>query len=295
MNEPWLDKNTLKLLRIPFSIFLMPVFLLALSQAESLNTVRSGWAFFIIHLLVYPASNGYNSYVDRDETPIGGLEKPPMPTIKLFYLTLILDALALVLSFIFVKPLFTYCVLAYILASRAYSSRQIRLKKYATWGFAVVVIFQGAFTYFMTSIAINNAFFELKSTNLYILLASSLQIAGAYPLTQIYQHEADLKDGVTTLSYKLGYKGTFLFTAIMFILCNICYYLYFSETHQIASFFILQACFLPSLLYFGWWFLQVSKNTQNANFTNTMRMNAISSLGMSACFLILFLIKILGS
>ncbi len=295
MNEPWLDKNTLKLLRIPFSIFLMPVFLLALSQAESLNTVHSLWAFFIIHLLIYPASNGYNSYVDRDETPIGGLEKPPMPTIKLFYLTLILDVLALILSFIFVKPLFAYCVLTYVLASRAYSSRQVRLKKYAIWGFAVVVIFQGAFTYFMTSIAINDAPFAFKSTNLYILLASSLQIAGAYPLTQIYQHEADLKDGVTTLSYKLGYKGTFLFTAAMFILCNICYYLYFDETHKMASFFILQVCFLPSLLYFGWWFLQVSKNTQNANFANTMRMNAISSLGMSACCLILFLIKILGS
>ena len=293
--QPLIDKDTIKLLRIPFSIFLMPVFLLAVSQADSLVLGKTLWAFFIIHLLIYPASNGYNSYVDRDETPIGGLEKPPLPTEKLFVLTLIMDILAIILSFIFVKPLFAYCVLPYILVSRAYSARQIRLKKYAFLGFAVVVIFQGAFTYFLTSIAINSADFELNAANLYILLAASLQIGGAYPLTQIYQHEADLKDGVTTISYKLGYRGTFLFTAIMFILCNVCYFLYFNETNKMSSFFVLQACFMPSIVYFGWWFLQVSKDSKNANFKNTMRMNAISSVGMSVCCLILFLLKIMAS
>jgi hypothetical protein len=40
---------------------------------------------------------------------------------------------------------------------------------------------------------------------------ASLFIGSVYPLTQIYQHEADKKDGVTTISYKLGYVGTFFF------------------------------------------------------------------------------------
>ena len=126
----WLDKNTLKLLRIPFSFLLMPLFLFAFSQAEAVNISTTFFSFVIIHLLVYPASNGYNSYIDKDETPIGGLEKPPLPTKSLFYLTLFLDALALFLSVIFVNTLFAVCVLLYILASRAYSSKQIRLKKY---------------------------------------------------------------------------------------------------------------------------------------------------------------------
>jgi 4-hydroxybenzoate polyprenyltransferase len=291
MGQLFIDKNTLKLLRVPFSIFLMPVFLLAISQAEILAWDKAIWAFLIIHLLVYPASNGYNSYVDRDETPIGGLENPPMPTEGLFYLTLLMDAAAFVLAFIFVKPLFAICVVAYILASRAYSTRQIRLKKYAYAGFLIVVVFQGAFTYYMTSIAVDSAGFQLTRANLYILLAASLQIAGAYPLTQIYQHEEDLKDGVTTISYKLGYIGTFIFTTLMFVLCNVFYFLYFKESQQMLSFYILQAFFLPSILYFAWWFYEVSKDKMQANFKNTMRMNAISSLCMSLYCLVLIFMK----
>ena len=66
--------NTIKLLRIPFSFFLMPLFLFALSQAETILPSKAIVSFFLIHFLIYPASNGYNSYIDRDEESIGGLE-----------------------------------------------------------------------------------------------------------------------------------------------------------------------------------------------------------------------------
>ena len=66
----------------------------------------------------------------------------------------------------------------------------------------------------------------ITATNIWIMAACTFQIAGVYPLTQIYQHEQDLADGVTTISYKLGYRGTFIFSAIMFGLCNVCYFMY---------------------------------------------------------------------
>src|SRR5688572_15422596 len=87
--------DTVKLLRIPFSLYLMPVYLLALSQAASIRPAEAIFSFVIIHLLVYPASNGYNSYVDKDEGSIGGLEHPPRPTSELFYTTLVLDMLSI--------------------------------------------------------------------------------------------------------------------------------------------------------------------------------------------------------
>ena len=101
-----IDKNTLKLLRLPFSFFLMPLFLFALSQSTHIIVLKTVISFLIMHFLVYPASNGYNSYIDRDESPIGGLEKPPMPTKKLFYTTLVMDFLSVVLSFILINFLF---------------------------------------------------------------------------------------------------------------------------------------------------------------------------------------------
>ncbi len=268
----------------------MPLFIFALSQAEYINYAHSITAFLIIHLLVYPSSNGYNSYVDKDETPIGGLEKPPQPTRQLFYITVAMDMLALLLSYFVISACFMWCILAYLLASRAYSAKQIRLKKYPLLGMLTVVVFQGGFTFYMCTIGISNAPFE-TNTHMVLLCACSFQIAGAYPLTQIYQHEADLKDGVTTLSYNLGYKGTFVFTACMFALCNVFYYLYFDAMDSLNEFYIVQLFFVPIVLFFARWCYQVVKDSSNANFKNTMRMNLIGAVCMNLCFVTLYFIN----
>ncbi len=121
--------STLQLLRFHFSFFLMPVYWFALSQVAVINWRNAILIFIILHLLVYPASNGYNSYMDRDTTPVGGLKNPMQPTQLLFYTTIFMDAFALLLSFM-ISPLFVTGIFFYILASRAYSYRKIRLKKY---------------------------------------------------------------------------------------------------------------------------------------------------------------------
>lgn len=143
-----LRKSTITLLRIPFSFFLMPVYFFALSQVPHVNHFKAFLVFVIIHFIMYPASNGYNSYMDNDEESIGMLEKPPKPTRELFVITLVLDLIAIAASF-FVNLVFAFCIVANILASRAYSYRGIRLKKYPVTGFLTVIIFQGAITYFM--------------------------------------------------------------------------------------------------------------------------------------------------
>ncbi|MFI5187293.1 MAG: prenyltransferase, partial [Chitinophagales bacterium] len=63
-----LRRSTIQLLRFHFSLFLLPVFLFALSQLNTINWQNAAIVFFILHVLVYPASNGYNSYMDRDQT-----------------------------------------------------------------------------------------------------------------------------------------------------------------------------------------------------------------------------------
>jgi hypothetical protein len=286
-----IDKNTLKLLRLPFSFFLMPLFLFALSQSSNIIVFKAVVSFLLIHLLVYPASNGYNSYIDRDESPIGGLEKPPMPTKKLFYTTLVMDFLSVVLSFTLINPLFALCVLSYILASRAYSSKQIRVKKYPIGGFLLVVFFQGAFTFYMAYLGITNTQLIIDKANLFLLLGCSFQIAGAYPLTQVYQHKQDFDDGVITLSYKLGYIGTFIFTAIMFFICNVCYFLYFNLINKPINFYMIQLFFFPIVAYFAYWFYLVYKDNNKADFKNTMRMNGIAALCMNICFITLYFIN----
>jgi 4-hydroxybenzoate polyprenyltransferase len=283
--------NTLKLLRIPFSFLLMPIFLLALGQCTTTDVKQAVIVFIIIHLLVYPASNGYNSYVDKDEDSIGGLEKPPLPTVQLLYVTIALDAIAVLLSFTCINPSFGCAIMAYIGASRAYSAPHIRLKKHPLLGFFTVVMFQGGFTYYMCMLGFNNTGYTFNFASVIILIACSFQIAGVYPLTQVYQHKQDVKDGVITLSYKLGYVGTFAFAAIMFALCNVCYYIYFNSVDSMVQFYIIQLFFVPIISYFLYWFLLVKKDSAHANFKNTMCMNAIGAVCMNMCFLILFFLN----
>jgi 1,4-dihydroxy-2-naphthoate octaprenyltransferase len=72
-------------LRFFFSVFLLPVFFFALSQVPEINWNNAILTFIIWHLLVYPASNGYNSFFDKDEGSIALIEKPPPVDKSLYY------------------------------------------------------------------------------------------------------------------------------------------------------------------------------------------------------------------
>jgi 1,4-dihydroxy-2-naphthoate octaprenyltransferase len=277
-----LQRSTLQLLRVPFSFFLMPVYWFALGQVVDKDPGRALLVFFILHILVYPASNGYNSYMDRDTSPIGGLEHPLQPTRQLFRLTVWMDLLALLLG-AWISLYFAAGLACYILASRAYSYRGIRLKKYPVAGYLTVIICQGGLVFFL----VYHGSHLHKSLDVPVeaMIASSLLIGGFYPLTQLYQHEADRKDGVRTMSLLLGYKGSFVFTGIIYSMAFtlLAHYLIFNL--QIREFFVLATCMLPVLVYFVIWAAKVWKDPGQANFKNTMRMNLLASVCTNAGFI----------
>lgn len=283
-----LHPSTIQLLRFHFSLFLLPVYLFALSQAPVIDTKDALLSFFILHLLVYPSSNGYNSYMDRDETPIGGLASPLLPTRQLFFVSVVMDVIAISLAF-FISPLFAGGILLYILASRAYSYRGIRLKKYPVIGFLTVFIFQGALVFLITYHGVTKA--GLDSTPVIPLLLSSLLIGALYPLTQIYQHEADLRDGVTTLSYLLGKRGTFLFSMGLFLLATAGMYLLFQQQQALNYFYLYLLFLLPVVLFFLYWMSKVWRDGNAADFKNSLRMNFLSTLCTTAFFVTLILLN----
>lgn len=281
-----LERSTIQLLRFPFSVFLLPVYLFALSQVQEVDLKGALLAFFILHILVYPASNGYNSYMDRDETSIGGVKDPLQPTPQLFRVTLGMDFLAVLLSFL-VTPYFALGILLYILVSRAYSYRGIRLKKYPILGYLSVVLFQGAVT-FMISYHAADLHHTLDIPWL-PAITSSLLIGGFYPLTQIYQHDADHADGVQTISRMLGYKGTFIFCAILYGVAMFTIFLYFNEKGQSLRFIVFSTFLLPVLFYFLRWAIKVWRDASTANFSNTMTMNLVAASCTNLAFLVLLI------
>jgi len=131
-------RSTLLHLRFTFSYFLLPVYLFALAISPNFNENQLTWSFILIHLLLYPASNGFNSYFDKDEKSIGGLKNPPPVNITLYYTSLLMDAAAIIIAFWKINFLFSVMLLIYGLISKAYSHPAIRLKKYPIGGWLTV-------------------------------------------------------------------------------------------------------------------------------------------------------------
>jgi 1,4-dihydroxy-2-naphthoate octaprenyltransferase len=285
-----IQRSTVQLLRLPFSIFLMPVYWFALSQVTPRDWDRALLVFLILHLLVYPASNGYNSYMDHDTDPIGGVEHPLQPTRQLFRVTVAMDVLALLLSLLIGWEV-TAGLLLYILASRAYSYRGIRLKKYPFIGWLTVAACQGALVFFVVyrgSHPPDVASIDLPAE---AMIAASLLLGGFYPLTQIYQFEADRKDGVKTLSMVLGYRGSFIFTGILYIVAFLLLAHYFLSTLQDKEFYVLATCMLPIVVYFLIWTVRVWKDPVQASYANSIRMNVLGSICLNLGFILVLIMN----
>nr|WP_294905907.1 UbiA family prenyltransferase [uncultured Lacibacter sp.] len=283
-----MKKSTIQLLRFHFSFFLMPVYWFALTQLVNINWLNAALIFFILHVLVYPSSNGYNSYMDRDTSPIGGLKNPLQPVKQLFYVSIIMDVLALILS-CFISVWFALGILLYITGSRLYSYRGIRLKQYPIIGYVTVATLQGGLVFWM----VYHGASLLLRTNFPAagVISATLLIGGFYPLTQIYQHKQDAADGVITISSVLGYRKTFIFCGVVYSLAMMVVGYTFISSFMAAKFFILLIFFLPVLVYFFWWARKVWRNESFADFKHTMQMNVIASVCSNAAFICILILK----
>ena len=281
-------RNTIKLLRFPFSLFLLPISLFSFYYIQPEINYQLFLVLVIWHILVFPSSNGYNSYNDRDTGPIGGLALPPKPTKLLLYVSNIFDGTAILLSLL-INNYFAIFVAGYIIFSRLYSKRNIRLKKFPVIGFLVVFFFQGAWIFCANIFALSSITLFSNQSVVFSAIASSFFIGTIYPITQIYQHESDREDGVKTLSMLLGKKSTFIFTALLFSMATLFVYFSFHSDTAINNFWLFNIVMLPSTIYFIYWAKRSFKNSTHINFKNAMNMLMLSSMLSNLYFLILLI------
>lgn len=226
--------------------------------------------------------------MDRDTGSIGALKNPPPVTKAVYFSSVLLDFTGILLMLLIdVKMIFLMII--YIFVSKAYSWTGIRLKKYPVTGWLAVVIFQGAYTFFLVSIAAekNISFNWFTMQKIEAMLLSTMLIGAYYPLTQIYQHEEDSSRGDFTISFKFGITGTFIFSATMFLISFILALHYFNTFYEIKQFYIFIFCLLPAIIFFLKWFIKTLKDKKEANFKNTMMMTFVSSTCLIVGFLIL--------
>ena len=278
-------KNIILHLRLPFSYFLLPVFIFGIGQSMQIDYFNSIIIFIALHFFIYPASNAYNSYMDRDTGSIGALKNPPPVSEGVYISTIILDIIGLLLMLL-IDSKMIFLLIIYIAVSKAYSWHKLRLKKYPVIGWLAVIFFQGAYTFLLVSMAVENKissdWFTFQKTEGMIL--STLLIGAYYPLTQIYQHDEDGSRGDNTISLMLGIRGTFIFSAVLFLISFAEAFHYFEKYFNIFQFYIFGLCLLPAIVYFLIWFIKSFNNSSEVDYIHTMRMTFISS----TCLLIGF-------
>ncbi|MDO8968003.1 UbiA family prenyltransferase [Algoriphagus sp.] len=286
-----ITRSSISHLRIPFSLFLMPVFLFALALTPNLNGDRLLLVFLVLHLFLYPSSNGYNSFFDRDEESIGGLKHPPKVTPDLYWLSQGFFLIALILGAM-ISLGFAGMLLVYGLVSMAYSHPRIRIKKYPWASWIIAGFFQGYFTFAMAYAGLSDLGWDVIVKPHVIIpgLLTSLMLWGNYPLTQVYQHREDSKRGDRTLSLKLGIKGTFLFSALFFALTGAAFIWYFLDRGQDQIIWVYLGAMAPIILFFLIWFGFVNQNPEKyASYSWAMGMNSLSALALNAFFIYYFL------
>lgn len=283
--------SSLKHLRVPFSFLLLPIFFFALALTPNHNESRILWVFLAVHLFLYPSSNGYNSYFDKDENSIGGLKSPPKVTPDLYWISLLLFAVAIGIGFS-INWSFAAMMAVYGLVSMGYSHPAVRFKKYPWLSWFIAGLFQGYFSFAMMYAGLSKLSWEvlLKPHVIIPGLLTSLLLWGNYPLTQVYQYEEDSRRGDRTLSLVLGIKGTFLFSAMMFLFAGSAFYWFFYERNQLEVIWVFLGAMMPIILYFLIWFSFIRLNAEKyANYSWAMGMNYISAIGLNAFFIYYFL------
>jgi len=285
------SRSSLLHLRVPFSFFLLPLFLFSLSLSPNFNGPRIFWVFFILHFLLYPASNAYNSYFDKDEKSIGGLRNPPPVKKGLYFLALAFDVLAIVIGYIKTNTTFALMVFVYGMVSKAYSHPAVRLKRYPWISWIITGVFQGLFTIMMCYTGVND--FDIGNALQWKIILpgilTSTMLWANYPITQVYQHEEDRKRGDITLSAKLGIVGTFYFAASVFSLAIGGFLFYFKSVFGEKYAWVFILAMLPVLAYFFYWLTLIKENSKNADYKHTMRLNLISATCLNTYFIYLFL------
>ncbi len=281
--------------RVSFSFILLPIFLFALTTNVQLVYLNKTWLlFFIFHLLVYPSSIAYNSIQDRDTGSVGLVKEPLAVPKYLTHFTILIDIIAILLAYTISIDV-AKLVALFIIISRLYSWRKVRLKQYPILGFIAVSLGQGFGVYFTVMVLQVYLPFttDIHNINIAYGIVSFLLIGAGYPISQIYQHKQDAADGVQTISIKLGIKGTIYFSAMLYGILQLLLELYYFENMFMRIAYYV--CMLPATITFLLWVKNIWKNTDAANYKNTTIQTIWAAIGFNVYFILILIYKIVLS
>lgn len=199
-------KNFFLHLRLSYNFLILsaPFFLGAIYNFKISDITLFIYGFLLIYILLFGGANAYNSYIDKDEGPIGGLEHPPKMSIWMYWASWSMQIIGFYFSF---KINLNFAILFGLSMALfwIYSGTYFRFKSKPILSFFVIgigtvinIVLMGYFAAGGTSI-----FMELFLG----ALGATLVVLSMYPFSQAYQMDEDKKRGDTTFAVKYGLSG----------------------------------------------------------------------------------------
>jgi 1,4-dihydroxy-2-naphthoate octaprenyltransferase len=211
-------RETLLHLRFPFVYVLAPIFVWGAAWGPGDWTARTTLAFLLVHLALYPGANAYNSSFDRDTGPIGGLARPPAVPAGLGRWSAWLQATGAALAPVVGLPFAAGYVALWGIFT-AYSHPRTRWKRSPAASTAAIVVGQGGIGFWLGWSAAGRGaegsagLAAWTVADAWALAAAAAVVSALYPLTQVYQLDADRARRDRTLAAVLGVRGTFAWAA----------------------------------------------------------------------------------
>lgn len=284
--------NWLTHLRLHYQLLLAPIFLWGYLLAGNRPGLAFWVAFLAFHLFLYGGATAYNSYYDRDEGPVGGLARPPLPVATLLPFALVMQGIGALLAATVNLPFLLIYLILFALGT-AYSHPKIRLKGRPLIGLLTVGIGQGVLAALGGWVAAdpNHTFRDLtlvSPLDWLGILAIALVTIGFYPITQIYQIKEDLARGDLTFAAWVGPQRTFRFAIIVQGLAALVLIGVISQVLGPLQAVVVAIFYGALLAATVQWATHFDSADILANFRRVMRINTFTSLGFLA-FLVLHL------
>lgn len=264
------------------SFIYLPLFLFAISQTHDLNWLHTGFFFVILQVLMHPSNQlqiaNANMEISDNKTDITHQAK------KLITTSISMNSLAVVLSILIFSLEVGVGVLGYLLLYKLHNNNPIRLRKYAIISMLLTMSMHGILLFVLTQYATGKL---MLITNVFAIQACAFFIGFVYPLTQMHTHTDDLKRGDHTISIRLGLKGTFALSLVMFLLAISFMGLHFYNTRNVFHFYLFLFFLSPVAAYFFWWRKNTRLEPLIANYRFTRLFVIITTICMSLYSLVL--------
>ncbi len=280
-------------LRLHFQILLAPIFLWGYFLAGGRPDWHFWLAFIVFHLFLYGGTTVYNSYYDRDEGPVGGLQTPPPVTPEMLPFSLLMQAIGAFLASRVSLPFLLIYLTIFVLFT-AYSYPASRLKGRPFVGLLTVALGQGVLAALAGWVTAQPDPRTLSGLDWIALLAAALLTTGFYPITQIYQIDADRDRGDITFAVWAGPRGTFAFGLVTMSFAATTLALIFNRLFGLLQTLVLAAFCLGFLGFIFYWACTYDPRQVIPNYRRVMRLYRSLTLSFLG-FLCLHFLGILPS